>query len=109
LSTFPEYLHEKSTTAAYRGGVLYRRKLKNGLRTSIEGERGDENGNERRDSGNHFGRDVHGQCGIGPDPSHMTLTLNLINGFSFGRPVRYLSMDTSNTPGTAIEHTLSLH
>jgi hypothetical protein len=38
------------------------------------------------------------------DPYNMTVTLNLINGFSFGRPVWYLSMDTSNTLGAAIEH-----
>jgi hypothetical protein len=38
------------------------------------------------------------------DPFNMTVTLNLINGFSFGRPVWYLSMDTSNTLGVAIEH-----
>lgn len=29
------------------------------------------------------------------DPVNMTVTLNLINGFSFGRPVWYLSMDAS--------------
>ena len=38
------------------------------------------------------------------DPYNMTVTLNLINGFSFGRPVWYLSMDTSSTLGAAIEH-----
>ena len=38
------------------------------------------------------------------DPSNMTVTLNLINGFSFGRPVWYLSLDTSNILGAAIEH-----
>ena len=38
------------------------------------------------------------------DPSNMTVTLNLINGFSFGRPVWYLSMDTSIPLGAAIEH-----
>jgi hypothetical protein len=38
------------------------------------------------------------------DPVNMTVTINLINGFSFGRPVWYLSMDTSNTLGAAIEH-----
>jgi hypothetical protein len=38
------------------------------------------------------------------DPINMTVTLNLINGFSFGRPVWYLSMDTSSTLGAAIEH-----
>jgi hypothetical protein len=38
------------------------------------------------------------------DPFNMTVTLNLINGFSFGRPVWYLSMDTSNQLGATIEH-----
>jgi hypothetical protein len=38
------------------------------------------------------------------DPYNMTVTLNLINGFSFGRPVWYLSMDTSIPLGAAIEH-----
>jgi hypothetical protein len=38
------------------------------------------------------------------DPYNMSVTLNLINGFSFGRPVWYLSMDTSSTLGAAIEH-----
>jgi hypothetical protein len=34
----------------------------------------------------------------------MTVTINLINGFSFGKPVWYLSMDTSIPLGAAIEH-----
>ncbi|MEA2261573.1 MAG: hypothetical protein QOH35_705 [Acidobacteriaceae bacterium] len=38
------------------------------------------------------------------DPYNMTVTLNVINGFSFGRPVWYLSMDTSSLLGAAIEH-----
>jgi len=38
------------------------------------------------------------------DPYNMTVTLNVINGFSFGRPVWYLSMDTSTPLGAAIEH-----
>jgi hypothetical protein len=38
------------------------------------------------------------------DPYNMSVTLNLINGFSFGRPVWYLSMDTSSTLGAAVEH-----
>ena len=38
------------------------------------------------------------------DPSNMTVTLNLINGFSFGRPVWYLSMDASIPLAAAIEH-----
>jgi hypothetical protein len=46
---------------------------------------------------------VHDQV-VAIDPFNMTVTLNLINGFSFGRPVWYLSMDTSNTLGAAIEH-----
>src|SRR4029077_4940269 len=46
---------------------------------------------------------VHDQV-LAIDPIHMTVTLNLINGFSFGRPVWYLSMDTSNNLGAAIEH-----
>src|ERR1700674_306439 len=46
---------------------------------------------------------VHDQV-VAIDPINMTVTLNLINGFSFGRPVWYLSMDTSNTLGAAIEH-----
>jgi hypothetical protein len=38
------------------------------------------------------------------DPVNMTVTLNLINGFSFGRPVWYLSMDSSIPLAAAIEH-----
>ena len=34
----------------------------------------------------------------------MTVTLNLINGFSFGRPVWYLSLDASIPLAAAIEH-----
>jgi hypothetical protein len=34
----------------------------------------------------------------------MTVTINLINGFSFGRPVWYLSMDSSIPLAAAIEH-----
>src|ERR1700723_143395 len=49
---------------------------------------------------------VHDQV-VAIDPVNMTVTLNLINGFSFGRPVWYLSMDTSNTLGAAIEHNTS--
>src|SRR3984957_12146688 len=37
---------------------------------------------------------VHDQV-VAIDPINMTVTLNLINGFSFGRPVWYLSMDAS--------------
>jgi hypothetical protein len=46
---------------------------------------------------------VHDQVGA-IDPINMTVTLNLINGFSFGRPVWYMSMDTSIPLGAAIEH-----
>ena len=38
------------------------------------------------------------------DPVNMTVTLNLINGFSFGRPVWYISMDASTTLAATIEH-----
>jgi hypothetical protein len=38
------------------------------------------------------------------DPNNMTVTLNLINGFSFGRPVWYLSIDSSIPLAAAIEH-----
>jgi hypothetical protein len=46
---------------------------------------------------------VHDQV-VAIDPSNMTVTLNLINGFSFGRPVWYLSMDASIPLAAAIEH-----
>jgi hypothetical protein len=46
---------------------------------------------------------VHDEV-VAIDPNNMTVTLNLINGFSFGRPVWYLSMDTSTPLGAAIEH-----
>jgi len=46
---------------------------------------------------------VHDQV-LAIDPTNMTVTLNLINGFSFGRPVWYMSMDTSIALGAAIEH-----
>jgi hypothetical protein len=46
---------------------------------------------------------VHDQV-VAIDPANMTVTLNLINGFSFGRPVWYLSTDTSIALGAAIEH-----
>ena len=38
------------------------------------------------------------------DPNNQTVTINLINGFSFGRPIWYISMDTSIPLGAAIEH-----
>jgi hypothetical protein len=46
---------------------------------------------------------VHDEV-VAIDPANMTVTINLINGFSFGRPVWYLSMDTSSALGAAIEH-----
>jgi len=46
---------------------------------------------------------VHDQV-IAIDPINMTVTLNLINGFSFGRPVWYISMDASIPLAAAIEH-----
>jgi hypothetical protein len=46
---------------------------------------------------------VHDEV-VAIDPANMSVTINLINGFSFGRPVWYLSMDTSSTLGAAIEH-----
>jgi len=38
------------------------------------------------------------------DPTNMTVTLTLINGFSFGRPIWYISMDASIPLAAAIEH-----
>jgi hypothetical protein len=38
------------------------------------------------------------------DPASMTVTLALVNGFSFGRPVWYISMDASIPLAAAIEH-----
>ncbi|MGC2548131.1 MAG: hypothetical protein WA426_19980, partial [Silvibacterium sp.] len=46
---------------------------------------------------------VHDQV-VAIDPYNMTVTLNLINGFSFGRPVWYLSMDASIPLAATIEH-----
>ncbi|HEV2728446.1 MAG TPA: hypothetical protein VGV15_00310 [Terriglobales bacterium] len=46
---------------------------------------------------------VHDEV-VAIDPVNMTVTINLINGFSFGRPVWYMSMDTSSSLGAAIEH-----
>jgi len=46
---------------------------------------------------------VHDEV-VAIDPTNMTVTINLINGFSFGRPVWYISMDTSIPLGAAIEH-----
>lgn len=46
---------------------------------------------------------VHDQV-VAIDPYKLTVTLNLINGFSFGRPVWYLSTDASTPLAAAIEH-----
>jgi hypothetical protein len=46
---------------------------------------------------------VHDQV-LAIDPVNMIVTLNLINGFSFGRPVWYISMDASIPLAAAIEH-----
>ena len=46
---------------------------------------------------------VHDQV-LAIDPINMTVTLNVINGFSFGKPVWYLSMDASIPLAAAIEH-----
>jgi hypothetical protein len=46
---------------------------------------------------------VHDQV-LAIDPVNRTVTLNLINGFSFGRPVWYISMDASIPLAAAIEH-----
>lgn len=46
---------------------------------------------------------VHDEV-VAIDPFNQTVTINLINGFSFGRPVWYISMDTSIPLGAAIEH-----
>jgi hypothetical protein len=54
-------------------------------------------------SGNVDYTKIHDQV-VAIDPINMTVTLNLINGFSFGRPVWYMSMDTSIPLGAAIEH-----
>jgi hypothetical protein len=37
------------------------------------------------------------------DPAHRTVTLSLINGFSFGKPVWYISTDSSDPTVSAIE------
>jgi hypothetical protein len=46
---------------------------------------------------------VHDQV-LAIDTVNMTVTLNLINGFSFGKPVWYLSMDASIPLAASIEH-----
>lgn len=45
---------------------------------------------------------VHDQV-LAIDPYKRTVTLNLINGYSFGRPVFYMSTETSNPVAAAIE------
>ncbi|GGF47524.1 hypothetical protein GCM10011611_62450 [Aliidongia dinghuensis] len=45
---------------------------------------------------------VHDEV-VAIDTIHKTVTLQLINGFSFGRPVWYLSMDSSDPTVAAIE------
>ena len=45
---------------------------------------------------------VHDQV-VAIDPVNMTVTLNLINGFSFGRPVWYISTDSSIPLAATIE------
>ena len=42
---------------------------------------------------------VHDQV-VAIDPVNMTVTINLINGFSFGKPVWYMSMDSSIPSGS---------
>ena len=46
---------------------------------------------------------VHDEV-VAIDPYNMTVTIQLINGFSFGRPVWYMSMDASIPLSAAIEH-----
>jgi hypothetical protein len=46
---------------------------------------------------------VHDEV-VAIDPVNMTVTIQLINGFSFGRPVWYMSMDASIPLAAAIEH-----
>jgi hypothetical protein len=46
---------------------------------------------------------VHDEV-VAIDPVKMTVTINLINGFSFGRPVWYISMESSQQLPAAIEH-----
>ncbi len=46
---------------------------------------------------------VHDEV-VAIDPANMTVTIQLINGFSFGCPVWYISMDASIPLAAAIEH-----
>ncbi len=45
---------------------------------------------------------VHDQV-VAIDPAHRTVTLSLINGFSFGKPVLYISTESSDPTVSAIE------
>ncbi len=45
---------------------------------------------------------VHDQV-VAIDPAHRTVTLSLINGFSFGKPVLYISTEASDPTVSAIE------
>jgi hypothetical protein len=45
---------------------------------------------------------VHDEV-VGIDVKHHTVTLNLVNGFSFGRPVWYISMESNDPTVAAIE------
>ncbi|MBR8833836.1 MAG: hypothetical protein DSM106950_07285 [Stigonema ocellatum SAG 48.90 = DSM 106950] len=53
-------------------------------------------------SGNPDYKLVHDEV-VAIDTKAMTVTLNLVNGFSFGRPVWYLSMDANDETTAAIE------
>jgi hypothetical protein len=54
-------------------------------------------------SGNPNYAIVHDQV-IRIDPVARTVTLNLISGFSFGRPLLYVSMDASDPLAATVEH-----
>ena len=54
-------------------------------------------------SGNPDYAIVHDQV-IRMDPVARTVTLNLISGFSFGRPLLYVSMDASDPLAATVEH-----
>ena len=47
---------------------------------------------------------VHDQV-LAIDPTQNTVTLNLVNGFSFGRPIWYLTMEASTPTAAALEAT----
>lgn len=53
-------------------------------------------------NGNPDYKRVHDEV-VAIDPNNMTVTLNLVNGFSFGRPIWYLSMDANDPVVAAIE------